>query len=254
MIVIWRNCCFPRKKVLVSLVPPSFTNAVVAVALFASGGSFGTGSSEAVNAREPIAITFMRHAESAGNVSGVIDTSVPGPELTEKGRNQAQVAADTFSKLDYDGVYASTMIRTQQTADPMAKAVDATVEVLPGLQEIEAGEFDGKPEEEGRVAYAATSDWLKGNRDARIPGGIDGDEFDQRFDSAVEKIYASGDTHPIVFSHGASIPTWVLMNVRNPDLTLVTTDRLPNTGYIVITGTPETGWTLTDWNGKNISQ
>ncbi|RYF56008.1 MAG: histidine phosphatase family protein [Comamonadaceae bacterium] len=201
----------------------------------------------------PITITLMRHAESVGNSSGFIDTSTPGPELTEQGRREAQVAADTFGGHDFDGVYASTMIRTQQTASYMAEAVGEPVEVLPGLQEIEAGDFEGKPEAEARVAYAPSSEWLQGNRDARIPGSLDGNEFDKRFDHAVEQIYASGDTHPIVFAHGASIPTWVLMNVKNPDLTLARSNRLPNTGYIVIAGSPAAGWTLIDWNGKQIS-
>jgi len=155
----------------------------------------------------------------------------------------------------FDGVYASTMVRTQQTAQPGAEAVNEPVEVLPGLQEIEAGDLEGRPEAEAVAAYDAPFyDWLQGNRDSRMSGSVDGNEFDQRFDKAVEEIYASGDTNPIVFAHGPSIPTWVLLNVRNPDLSPFTTDPLPNTGYIVVTGTPETGWTLTDWNGKQISQ
>ncbi|MHA4848030.1 histidine phosphatase family protein [Rhodococcus sp. MSC1_016] len=67
-------------------------------------------------------------------------TSTPGPELTEQGGKQAQVAADALGGQDFDGVYASTMVRTQQTAQPMAEAVSEPVEVFPGLHEIEAGD------------------------------------------------------------------------------------------------------------------
>ncbi|WP_397517452.1 MULTISPECIES: histidine phosphatase family protein [unclassified Rhodococcus (in: high G+C Gram-positive bacteria)] len=81
---------------------------------------------------EPITITLMRHAESAGNASGLIDTSTPGPDITDKGRQEARAAADRFAGQDFDGVYASTMVRTQETAEFMARAVDEPVEVLPG--------------------------------------------------------------------------------------------------------------------------
>jgi hypothetical protein len=34
--------------------------------------------------------------------------------------------------------------------------------------------------------------WLRGNRFVRIPGSIDGNEFDARFDEALDTIYRSG--------------------------------------------------------------
>ncbi|OUS92239.1 histidine phosphatase family protein [Rhodococcus sp. NCIMB 12038] len=202
----------------------------------------------------PITLTLMRHAESAGNASGLIDTSVPGPGITDKGRQEAQAAADRFSGQDFDGVYASSMVRTQQTAEYMAHDVSEPVEVLPGLREIEAGQYEGQPEATAQSTYLATPvSWLQGHRDDRIPGSIDGNEFDQRFDDAVEQIFDSGDTHPIAFAHGGSIMIWTLMNVNNPDPSLLKTNPLRNTGYVVITGTPDTGWTLVDWNGTPIA-
>jgi hypothetical protein len=63
---------------------------------------------------------------------------------------------------------------------------------VPGLREIEAGQFEGQPE---------------------------------------------------------AIMFWVLMNVKNPDISLPTADPLPNTGHIVVVGSPKAGWTLKDWDG-----
>ena len=39
----------------------------------------------------------------------------------------------------------------------------------------------------------------------RIPGTIDGNEFDARFDDAVDAIYRSGQQRPVAYSHGAAI-------------------------------------------------
>src|SRR5277367_3584430 len=93
-----------------------------------------------------ITLTLVRHAQSAGNASGLIDTSTPGPELTAKGWCQATLAAGQLSPNHYDGIYASSLIRTQQTATPTAQALGEPISVLPGLREIEAGQYEGQPE------------------------------------------------------------------------------------------------------------
>lgn len=198
----------------------------------------------------PITLTLIRHGQSAGNASGVIDTSVPGPVLTDLGRAQALMAANRFSSNDYDGVFASSMVRTQETAQPMATALGERVEVLPGLREVEAGQLEGQPEATaGQTIYGTLTDWVAGDRGERIPGSIDGNEFDARFDEAVQTIYDSGDTRPVAFSHGGAIAAWTLMNVDNTDASLLTTNPLPNTAYVVVSGSPTDGWKLMDWNG-----
>lgn len=194
-------------------------------------------------------LTLIRHAESEGNASGFINTAVPGPGLTAKGEQQAQKVADTLRGKDFDGVYASDMIRTQQTAAPLAKDLDEQVQILPGLREIEAGWFEGKPDADAASYMLAPSQWLDGDRDATIPGSISGNEFNDRFTQAVQKIYDSGDKNAAAFAHGGSIMMWTLMNVQNPKDSLLQTHPLPNTGTVVLKGNPVTGWTLVDWDG-----
>jgi broad specificity phosphatase PhoE len=53
-----------------------------------------------------------------------VDTSVHGPVLSALGRSQALTMADWFSANHYDGVFASTMIRTQQTAYYLASRLN----------------------------------------------------------------------------------------------------------------------------------
>ena len=96
----------------------------------------------------------------------------------------------------------------------------------------------------------APNEWVKGNRAARIPGSIDGNEFDARFDEAVQQIYNSGDTRPIAFSHGAAIMYWTQMNVDNPAPALLSEAPLQNTGRVVVTGSPGLGWKLVTWQAK----
>jgi hypothetical protein len=42
--------------------------------------------------------------------------------------------------------------------------------------------------------------------------------------------------------------TWVLMNVRNPDLSPLTSKPLPKVGHVVVTGNPAGGRTLAEWD------
>ncbi|MET0476230.1 MAG: histidine phosphatase family protein [Mycobacterium sp.] len=201
---------------------------------------------------DQITLTFIRHAQSTGNTSGFIDTTTPGPGLTDLGWEQAhQVAAD-YADDGFDGVFASTMVRTQQTAEFLAEELGDPVDVLPGLREIEAGVYEGQPEIAGVAFYDVLKQWVRGDRAARIPGSIDGNEFDARFDDAVAAIYATGDRDPVAFSHGAAIALWTLMNTDNADPALLQTEPLNNTGYVVVRGNPSTGWTLVDWNGVRV--
>lgn len=207
-------------------------------------------------AAETMTLTFVRHGESEANAAGIIDTSVPGPHLTALGQQQAVAVANALAGNNYDGVYASSMIRTQETAQPLATKLGQQTEVLPGLREIDAGVFEGQSEDSGlgRIGYVlAPVAWTLGARFVPVLGSTDGNAFDARVDDAVQTIYASGDRNAVVFSHGATIMFWTMMNVDNPDLGLILSHPLDNTSVVVITGNPEDGWTLDNWDGLAVA-
>nr|WP_254902083.1 histidine phosphatase family protein [Mycobacterium simiae] len=222
-----------------------FAAVMVFVATLAAGGATPARAA----GQHPITLTLVRHAQSAANASGVIDTSTPGPELSPRGWCQATLVAPQLAQNHYDGVYASSMIRTQETATPTSQALAESVTVLPGLREIEAGDYEGTPEADiAQTYFAAPARWLRGDRTARIPGSVDGNEFDARFSEAVQRIYDTGQQNPVAFSHSAAIMFWVLMNAHNADPTLLKTRSLTNVGHVVLTGSPAGGWTLTEWD------
>lgn len=200
-----------------------------------------------------VTITFVRHAESAGNASGIIDTTVPGPSITPEGERQAKEVAVELARRPHDGIYASSMIRTQQTAQPLADQLGLPIVVLDGLREIEAGDLEGTPERDALAGYyQPLRQWLDGDRTARIPGSIDGNEFDARFDQAVDAVYGSGQQQPVVYSHGAAIAMWTMLNVADPPLDLAESKPLPNTGRVVVRGNPHDGWHLIEWDGTEV--
>jgi broad specificity phosphatase PhoE len=207
------------------------------------------GTSSPPEARD-ITLTFIRHAESEANAAEVASTTVPGPPLTPVGQEQAATLADRLSGEGFDGIYASQMVRTQQSAAPLSKALGEQVTVLPGLNEIPAGWFEGIPVADTSGTFLlGPQAWLRGDRRFGIPGSEDGDEFNGAFTNAVQKIYESGDDKPIAFSSGLAVMMWTLMNARNGKQNLLTDHPLPNTGRVVLTGNPTMGWTLVSWDG-----
>ncbi len=197
-----------------------------------------------------ITLTFIRHAESQSNADNVINTDIPGPSLTEDGQAQSEQLAHQLSRNNFDAIYVSDMIRTEQTAAPLAHALGKRVEVLPGLREIDAGKYNDTPTKRADSTYLlAPADWLNGDRKNAIPGSISGNQFNDQFSAAVQKIYDSGNAKPVAFSHAQAIMYWTLMNVKNPKDSLAKSHPLPNLGRVVITGSPTMGWTLVDWDG-----
>ncbi len=202
-----------------------------------------------------ISVTFVRHAESQANADGIINTQVPGPNITNPvGTQQAIDIAAALAGNGYDGIYASDMVRTQQTAAPLATLLGKPVTILPGLHEISAGIYEGSSEDDGlgRLGYALSPLlWTLGARGVPIPGSTDpdGNAFEARVNGAMQAIYDSGDVNAVAFSHGATIMFWTMMNVDNPDLGLLLTHQLGNTGVVVVQGNPEDGWKLVSWDG-----
>ena len=94
---------------------------------------------------------FLRHGESIGNAEarwqGQSDY-----ELTAKGRAQAQALAKRWSSegVKFDLIIASPLVRAKETAEIVAAALDAKVELVPLLMERHIGEMEGLTAEEVR--------------------------------------------------------------------------------------------------------
>ncbi|CRZ19050.1 histidine phosphatase family protein [Mycolicibacterium neworleansense] len=218
------------------------------------------------HAAEVMRVTFVRHAESEANANHIIDTTVPGPGLTPTGQQQAVALVDKLGDNNYDAIYASTMLRTQQTATPMSQYLGLPIQVIDGISEIPAGSLEGKSQDTYGTAYIlAPLKWagllpnMPGpDLSATQPGtDFDGNDFNAGVNNALETMYDKGDRNAIVFSHGATIMFWTIMNAKNLSMAqkgmLLSQYTLGNTDYVVVEGNPEDGWTLVDWNGQKFA-
>ncbi len=219
----------------------------------------GTGGNQ-----KSIIIDFVRHGQSIGNAANLIDTGVPGLPLTALGQQQATAIGTLLGgQNNFAGVFMSQLTRVQQTA---LFAGMTNVPILPGLNEISAGVFDGAPDisPQGLMYLVGPLAWTLGFPIVPMlaPGSahINGVVFDQGFTNAMQTMYGTALTNPVVnpangqvtdvaFSSEFAIEVGTLMNVNNPDPLLMLTHPLPNTGVVVVQGSPQGGWTMTSWNG-----
>jgi broad specificity phosphatase PhoE len=198
-------------------------------------------------------LLLVRHGQTPANVTGLLDAEVPGPGLTDLGQQQAAALPGVLGDRGIERLFASTMVRTQITAAPLADSLGIEPVVLPGLREIEAGDLQGKRDAVSVQRYlAAAHAWAAGERDERMPGAEDGHAFFARYDDAVRQIEATGADVAAAFSHGAAIRIWAAVTAQNVPNDLARTRHLENTGVVELEGSSVDGWRLVDWAGEPI--
>lgn len=197
-------------------------------------------------------LLLVRHAQTTANVARLLDTAVPGADLSEDGRAQAQELVDSFADVPLEAIYVSDLVRTQQTAAPLAAARGLTPQVRGGVREIQAGDYELAPDDGSWDAYLGVLyRWAEGEPDARIPGGESGTEVLARYDEVVAEVARRHEVAAIV-SHGAVIRAWTGARASNIDNAFVAASRLYNTAVIVLDGDPETGWRVVTWANEPV--
>jgi len=201
-------------------------------------------------------LLLIRHGQTPGNVLGQLDTAHPGPGLTALGERQAAALARTLAQEPIQLLYASTLVRTQHTAAPLASHRGLDIEVLEGLREIEAGALEKLTDKESHQHYLRTVfAWSAGELDLRMPAGPSGHDFFERYDDSIARITAAapdGDATVAVVSHGAAIRVWTGLRAANVDAEFAARHVLANTGIVALEGDPDTGWRLIHWDDSPV--
>ncbi|WP_158263723.1 histidine phosphatase family protein [Deinococcus arcticus] len=186
---------------------------------------------------------LIRHGQTAGNVAGILrGATSAGDELSEQGHAQAQALAAQLAAADPrpQAVYASTYRRAQQTAEPLARALGLTVQVVPDVQEVDCGDWAGRPYRDLKTAPG----------DLRLPGGglgfRGGESFEQiaaRFVQALEELPTSQPA--ALVSHGGILRIG-LAALLGRDIEQVWRSGelvLGNTEFVILNRSAN-GWTL----------
>lgn len=194
----------------------------------------------------------MRHGQTVANVARQLDTLPPGAPLTEEGERQAEALGEDFVDANLAALVSSTALRAKQTATPTARTTASGLEVVEGIYEIQAGDLEGRSDEEAHRAFVATfKQWHKGHLDERIPGGESANDALGRFLPQIDELRAgylqSGSGRDVVVvSHGAIIRLAVAV-MSDINMDFAHSRYLANTEAVTLEPTKDGGWTVRQW-------
>lgn len=147
---------------------------------------------------------LVRHAETRHNQLKVLQGQASAPNvISAVGEWQARACGLALAALGLPDprVYASTYRRAQQTAGAIADALGVGVTVLDGLQEMDVGDWAGRP----YSALDVGADQIRhGDGTFGFAGGESEGQVSARLRVALEMALARGGT-PIVVSHGLAL-------------------------------------------------
>jgi probable phosphoglycerate mutase len=202
-----------------------------------------------------VRLQLVRHAQSTANVLKILNTRMPGPSLTDLGREQADALAEQLRDEPVVAVYSSVAPRAQQTAAPVAAARGLEVQVVDGVQEIFVGDLEDRGDREGIEAYLKVfHPWTLGELDLGMPNGERGVDVRDRFLGAVAQVRAKHEqAHPdgtvVLISHGGAMRLCAEIMADNVPPNLAEAGLIPNTGSIVLEATDGGGWHCVAWSG-----
>ena len=112
---------------------------------------------------------LVRHA-AHDLVGRVLTGRMPGVNLGEEGRAQAQALAGRLAQEKIAALYTSPMERARETAEPIAGRLGLAAGIAPGLDEIDMGEWTGRRFDE-LDSDPRWATWNAARGTARTPGG-----------------------------------------------------------------------------------
>jgi 2,3-bisphosphoglycerate-dependent phosphoglycerate mutase len=182
-------------------------------------------------------LIFARHGESEANVLQIISNRDLPHSLTQKGRTQAQALAERLAERRVVALYASPILRAQQTARIIADRLGLPVNTAKALSEIDCGIMEGRGDEAAWQAHQdVVAAWDTGTYERRIEGGECFNEVKARFGPFVQELieqfaYIDGDV--VLISHGSLLHHMLPLVLTNIDRNFTTQVPLGNCVYVV---------------------
>ncbi len=120
-------------------------------------------------------------------------------ELDEVGIKQAEATAGRVAEWQIAAVYSSPLHRALTTAEILARPLILEVRLLPGIIDIDYGEWQGLSPEEAAANYGSLySKWLNSPHEVKFPGGESLADVRERAASAVDDLIIQHPKETIV--------------------------------------------------------
>jgi len=198
----------------------------------------------------PVTVLVVRHGESEGNVGHRLSAAPPGEPLTARGQGQAAALAQRLRTRKIARVYASPLLRAQQTGQILADGLGVQLGTVDGVHEVGMGRCEGSvAAEDWAHIDTAFLHWSEGDLGLRIDGGESGHEIVHRMRSALGAI---ADQHRgetvVVVSHGGTMACALPRCATDVPDDYGRGRFVPNCGMVELSVDAD-DWSLRQWPG-----
>lgn len=149
-------------------------------------------------------IYLARHGETEYNRRNQIQGRGIDASLNETGIQQARAIATHLQDIPLHGIYSSSLRRSRETADIIAKTYDCCVVSHKDLDEMNFGVFEGQPASEiKKELQKLHQKWKSGNVDCACENGESPQAVLQRATKRIEAIISNQpDANLLFVLHG----------------------------------------------------
>lgn len=174
---------------------------------------------------------FIRHGESVANQLGIFSNRPPSYPLTEAGVLQVQALAARLQKLHVASIWASTLLRAQQTAQIIAGTLGCPYQTTDALREYDCGILEGRSDQEAWQLYHEVSDaWmLRQEWERRMPEGESLRDMADRFTPFVKGLLQASNATGgdlLLIAHGGLYRCMLPVLLGNISWAFANTHRL----------------------------
>ncbi len=160
---------------------------------------------------------IVRHGDAIPDVDEIIPSGIYDDlPLSRLGREQAQDLAERLGKLHFDAIYSSPLRRCQETAAPLARRLELTPILVPGIKEIRLGDIHPLPAHDNDLSILTQALKERQSEIVRIagvtgswdtiPNSEPSKEFRRRVVSAFDEIASKHVGERIIaFAHGGVV-------------------------------------------------
>lgn len=171
-----------------------------------------------------ISIELLRHGQPEWAPGGIF---VEDPDLSELGQVQAECAAESLAKKQFDYIYVSPIRRALQTVRPISERLGMQAQVLPWLAELGHPSFAGEGADKvdayfRQLQQRSPAAWWEG-----IPGGESFRSFTERVQIGMAQILAG---HGVSSFDRSGHPLW---HCPDQDLRLLIVAHAGTAGVIL---------------------
>ncbi|HET8700750.1 MAG TPA: histidine phosphatase family protein, partial [Nitrococcus sp.] len=156
----------------------------------------------------PALVYLIRHGQTPLNAQGLIRGRLDEP-LDQTGQHQAEALGRLFQGVTIARVLASPLQRARCTAAPIAASAGMEVEIDPGLNDRDYGEWAGHPRAEVEQRFGSVN---------AAPGVEPWEALTSRVVAAFEAIVAGMDRQRPVVIVGHDAVNRALLSALIPDL------------------------------------